>query len=324
MKTNITTIGGGSGTFNLLYGLKQNRDFLISAIVNVADSGLTSGEIRDQFGILPPGDVRRSLAALSEDTDMVRRLFEYRFAGETGLAGNKIGNLLVTALTDITGSFEGAVIALSRMLHVSGRVIPVTLDDVHIGVTLENGEKIIGEKNIDVPKHDPNLTITDAFLIGGGILNPRAREAILNSDFIIIGPGDLYTSIVPNLLCEGMREALRDTRGSIVYVCNAMTKHGETTNFEVEDFTRIIERYIGENRIDYVIVNNGHIPEEIVERYRREEGKKPLKVKDYAKFAGKTYRIVEQDLVNHEEYVRHDPYRLQEVIENIITGWIKR
>lgn len=131
------------------------------------------------------------------------------------------------------------------MFDVRGKVIPVTLDDVQLGVVLENGERIMGETNIDIPKHDGNLAITDAFLIGGGGINPRAREVLRNSDYIIIGPGDLYTSIVPNLLSVGVKEAIHYSKAKIIYICNIMTKHGETNNFEVEDFVNVIEKYIG-------------------------------------------------------------------------------
>ncbi len=224
--------------------MKKNRDLNLAAVVSVADSGGSTGELRDEFGILPPGDIRRAVLALSEDAETVRKLFEYRFKGGNRMSGHTIGNLLLTALADITGDFEAGIEELCEMFHVRGKVIPVTLDDVHLGVTLENGEKIIGETNIDVPKHDANLAISDAFLIGESKINPRAREAIINSDYVIIGPGDLYTSVVPNLLCPGMREALEQTSAKIVYVCNVMTKHGETDGYSVEDFVAVIERYV--------------------------------------------------------------------------------
>lgn len=227
--------------------------------MSVSDSGGSTGEIRDQFGILPPGDIRRAIAALSEDTGIVRKLFEYRFKAGNRMAGHTIGNLLLTALADITGDFEKGIEELGELFDMKGKVIPVTLDDIQLGITLENGTQIIGETNIDIPKHDANLGIRDAFLVGGGKLNPRAREAILNSDYLIIGPGDLYTSIVPNLLIDGIREAIQESDAKVLYICNVMTKHGETNNFEVEDFVRVIEKYIGEHTIDYVLVNNAPI-----------------------------------------------------------------
>lgn len=175
---------------------------------------------------------------------------------------------------------------------------------------MENGEVIVGEKNIDIPKHDGNLAIREAFLIGDAKLNPRAREAIENSDYIIIGPGDLYTSIVPNLLMKGMEEAFARSRAKVIYICNIMTKHGETTNFSVADFVEVIERYIGENVIDFVLVNNGAISEELREKYQSQEGKIPVSIRDYSHFTDKPYTIVERDLTSDVDFIRHDSMKL--------------
>ncbi len=200
MKTNITAIWWWTWTFNVLYWLKKREDFNLAAIISMTDNGWSTWELRDQFGILPPGDIRRAIAALSEDTWMVRRLFDYKFKKEWKLQWHSVWNILLTALTDINGWFEEWVEALSSMFWVRGKVIPVTLDNVHLGVELENWEKIIGETNVDIPKHNTDLLIREAFLIWEWRLNIRAKEAILNSDYIIIWPWDLYSSIVPNLL----------------------------------------------------------------------------------------------------------------------------
>lgn len=302
----------------MLYGLKENKNYNLAAIVSVSDSGGSTGEIRDQFGILPPGDIRRAIVALSEDTGIVRKLFEYRFKAGNRMSGHTIGNLLLTALTDITGDFEKGIQELSLMFDVRGKVIPVTLDDTQLGITLENGEQIIGETNIDIPKHDGNLAIRDAFLIGGGKLNPRAKEALRNSDYIIIGPGDLYTSIVPNLLSEGIKEAIHYSNAKIIYICNIMTKYGETNNFEVEDFVDVIEKYIGEGEIDYVLVNSAPIRPDLAEKYAAEENKKPVQITDFTKFRGSSYKIIQRDLVNENDYIRHDPMKLSGVIGDFI------
>lgn len=332
MAINITTIGGGAGTFNVLYGLKRNKDYNISAVISVADSGGTAGAIRDQFGILPPGDMRRAIAALAKNTEMVRKLFEYKFDEEGVIGGNKIWNILLTALNDITGSFEGGINALSEMFDVRGRVIPVTLEDIHLWVRFEDGTEVIGEKYIDVSdtnpgarSHNIDQNIVDAWLVGNEWhINPRAREAIMNADYIIIGPGDLYTSIVPNLLCNGMREALHATNAKIIYIVNAMTKRGETTNMEVIDFVDTIEKFIHPGLLSHIIVNNGMIDEAIVAKYKREENKKPLKIKDMSVFEKKRYKVIERDLVHEAgDYVRHDPERLILALEDIIHGWVK-
>jgi uncharacterized cofD-like protein len=325
--TNIVAIGGGAGTFNVLYGLKAHLDYDISAIISVADNGGTTGLIRDKYGILPPGDMRRAIAALAGNTDIVRKLFEYSFKWEEGVIGsNKVGNILLTALVDICdGDFEKAIATMEVMFDVRGHVIPVTLEDVHLAVRFEDGVEIIGEKNIDISDknvfertHNIDQNITDAWLIGEGNINPRARTAILEADYIIIGPGDLYTSIVPNLLSKGMQEALSASHAHIVYVCNAMTKRGETTNMEVIDFIDTIERYIWLDQLDYVIVNNGYIDADILAKYKSEENKNPLKIKDQSLFSGKSYQVVECDIVNDDDIVRHDPMKLAKILKEIM------
>lgn len=220
---------------------------------------------------------------------------------------------------------------MCEMFDVRGRVIPVTLEDVHLAARFEDGAIVVGEKNIDISDkndfartHNIDQNIVEAWLEGAeGNLNPRAREAIINADYVIIGPGDLYTSIVPNLLSKGMRETLDMTPAKLIYVCNAMTKRGETTNMEVIDFIDTIEKYIDPGKLDYVIVNNGFIDDEIIEKYKREENKKPVKIKDIGEFKNKHYKIIERDIVNDEDYVRHDPMKLAKILEDIVGGWIK-
>ena len=322
MKCNITTIGGGTGTYNVLSGLGKNRNLNLAAIVTVADSGGSTGELRDEFGILPPGDVRRAIVALSDDTEVVRRLFEYRFKEGRSIAGHTIGNLLLTALTDIMGDFERGIEELSDMFDVHGKVIPVTLDNVSLGVTLENGDRIIGETDIDIPKHDGNIPIRGAFLLGGGHLNPRAKEAIENSDYVIIGPGDLYTSLIPNLLCTGMVDAIRSTDAKIIYVCNIMTKHGETDGFCVEDFVRVVEQYVGSGVIDYVLINTGELRADLLTKYQS-EGKVPVRVHDRDVLLEKSVKLVERDFTSETDYIRHDPKKLAQTVQDFARGWIK-
>ena len=321
-KTNITTIGGGTGTFNVLSGLGKNRQLNLAAIVTVADSGGSTGQLRDEFGILPPGDVRRAIVALAQDTEVVRRLFEYRFKEGCGIAGHTVGNLLLTALSDITGDFERGVEELCEMFDVNGKVIPVTLDNVHLGVTLENGKQIIGETDIDIPKHDASIPIRDAYLLGGGRLNPRAKEAIENSDYVIIGPGDLYTSIIPNMLCSGMVDALRSTDAKVIYVCSIMTKHGETDGFCVDDFVRVLEQYIGPRVLDYVLVNNGEVRPELLDKYQA-GGQSLVRMRDREGLATKGFKIVERDFTSATDYIRHDPRKLARTVEDFASGWIK-
>ncbi len=319
---NITTIGGGTGSTNVLLGLKHIEGLNLAAIVTSSDSGGSAGELRDEFGILPPGDARRAIAALARDTERVRRMFEHRFS-KSRIKGHTIGNLLLTGLAEMTGSFEEAVDLLCTMFDVQGKVIPVTLNDTHLVVELEDGQKIVGETNVDIPKHDGNLRITKAYLTGENSINPRAREAIEHSDFIIIGPGDLYTSIVPNLLIEGMREALTNTSATIIYVCNIMTKYGETSGFTAHDFIQVVETYIGKGVIDFVILNNGVIRPDLAEKYEQTEGKIPVVRGDDSLYTKTSYRVIERDLTSIHDYVRHDPKKIGQVILDFVQGWIK-
>ncbi len=331
-KTNITVIGWGSGTFNVLYGLKNlkmKESLHLSAIIAMTDSWGTTGRIRDEYGVLPPGDIRRGIAALAKDTGMVRQLFEYKFDEEGVIWGNKIGNILLTALGDITGSFEAGLDQACKMFDVQGKVIPVTLENVHLGVRMEDGTEVIGEKNIDVSDtnpgektHNADQNVSEAFLVGGEwSLNPRAEKAILESDYIILGPGDFYTSIIPNLLSKWMKEALTQTDAKIIYVCNIMADRGETTTYELPDFIDNIEKYAGEV-VDYVIVNSGHIDKNAVSLYKEKEWKKPVKLKPEMNFEWKKYKVLERNLVNDNDLVRHSPTKIAGVIEEFIEGRI--
>ena len=334
---NITVIGGGAGTFNVLYGLKtyfaddENEKKNLAAIIAMTDSGGTTGEIRDKYWVLPPGDIRRGIAALAKDTGLVRQLFEYKFDNEEGvIGGNKIGNTLLTALWDITGSFEAGLDAACKMFDVQGKVIPVTLEDVHLGVRMDDGTEVIGEKNIDVSETNPehkdhniNQNVAEAFLVWGEWeLNPRAREAILHSDIVVIWPWHLYTSIVPNLLSKWMKEALLESKAKKIFVCNIMADRGDTTHYELPDFIENVEKYAGEV-LDYVLVNNGYISDETLEKYKLKEWKRPVKLKPEMNFEWKNYKVIECDFLNESDVVRHDPKKLAGTLMDICRGWIK-
>ena len=332
-KINISVIWGWSGTFNVLYWLKtveSDFEMNLAAIIAMTDSGWTTGEIRDKYGVLPPGDIRRGIAALAEDTKFVRQLFEYKFEGEEGIIwGNKLWNILLTALNNIKWSFNEWLKEAHKMFRVKGKVIPVTLEDVHLWVKFEDGTEVIWEKYIDVSDknpwektHDTNQNIVDAFLVGWEWkLNPEAFETLVSSDIVIIGPWDFYTSIVPNLLSPWMREALQKTEAKIVYICNIMADKGETTTYELNDFIDNIEKYAW-NVIDYVLVNNWDISDELVARYKI-EWKKPVKCKEHMCFDSKDYKIIERDFLDESDYIRHNPEKLSKAIVDIAWWWIK-
>ncbi|MBN1429786.1 MAG: YvcK family protein [Anaerolineae bacterium] len=252
----IVAVGGGTGMPTLLRSLKQITSNL-TAIVTVADDGGSSGKLRRELGVLPPGDFRNNLAALARDEGLMVQLFQYRF-GEGGLEGHSFGNLFITALSSVTGSFEQALIESSRVLAIRGQVLPSTLSDVTLMADLReehsNGTRRVAGESI-IPK--TSGTIERVFLRPDDPpAYPEAVRAILSSDLIMLGPGSLYTSLLPNLLVQGIVNALRATRSPKVYVCNVATQRGETDGYTVGDHVRAIERHIGKQVIDYVLVNN--------------------------------------------------------------------
>jgi uncharacterized cofD-like protein len=266
----IVVVGGGTGTYTALMGLKHHQVSL-TAVVSMADDGGSSGRLRDEFGHLPPGDVRRCLLALSADESatMLRRLFEYRFDRGNGLNGHSFGNLLLTVLTELTGSTDLAIFEAARLLNVKGTVLPVTLSDSRLGAELEDGTVISGESKIDVRTIRPESRIKRVFLAPPATANPVALAAIARANVIVIGPGDLYTSVVPNLLVDGIPEAIERSDALKVYVCNLMTKHGETDGYRASDFIQEVQRYLGSRgSLHHVIVNDAsNVSEKILRRY---------------------------------------------------------
>lgn len=307
----IVTISGGTGSFTLLNGLKK-YDIDITAIVPMTDSGGYSGILRSEFGVLPPGDIRRCLIALSEST-LMKDLFQYRFNLGNGLKGHSFGNLFLTALKEITGSEEKAILEASEILKIRGKVNPVTLDNVHLNAELENGEVIKGETNIDIPKHDGNLKIRKLFLEPEARAYYNAVKAIEESDVIVIGPGDLYTSVIPCLLVKGIPEAINNSKSKIFYVCNLMTKFGETNDFTVLDFYNEVRKYLDGRNIDLLIFNDKEIPKDILKNYEKENAY-PVKF-DIDKL---NVNYVKTDLLLVKDIARHDSDKLAKVIvENI-------
>src|SRR5579859_1676023 len=242
----VVALGGGTGMYTVLRGLREYTSN-ITAVVSMSDNGGSSGRLRDEFGSLPPGDVRRCLVALAGDDEamLLRQLFEYRFDRGLGLNGHSFGNLLLTALSGILGSMDRAVDEAGRLLGICGRVLPVTLTNTTLCATLANGFEICGETDIDIRKSHHSVPIAEVRLKPNATVNPPVLDAIAQADLIVMGPGDLYTSTIPNLLVGGVAEAIRQARGRRVYVCNVMTKRGETDNFSASEFIREIKRYLG-------------------------------------------------------------------------------
>jgi uncharacterized cofD-like protein len=263
----IVVIGGGTGSFSLLNGLKNyTKD--ITALVNMADDGGSTGQLRDEFGVLPPGDVRQCLVALS-NSPKVRELFSYRFE-DSSLKGHAFGNLFLTALERLTGNFAEAVETASEVLNITGKVVPITLDNIRLVLEASDGFKVRGEGNIDVLHLKPGQTKPELHLEPKARINPEAEQAILEADMVVVAPGDIYTSLGPILIVDGVSEALAKTNAKIVYVCNLVTKKGQTDGFRANDFISELERFAGHQFIDHIIYND-HLPADgLIKKYAKD------------------------------------------------------
>jgi uncharacterized cofD-like protein len=306
----IVVIGGGTGSYTVLRGLKK-YDVDLTAVISMMDSGGSTGKLRDEFGFLPPGDVRRALIALSSETSTLRKLFEYRFEKGQGLSGHNFGNLLLTALRDITGSDAKAIEEASKILNIKGRVLPVTTVNCHLAAILENKQIILGETNIDIPKHNANLKIKKLFTVPKAKAYNEAVQSIIEADKIIIGPGDIYTSVLSNIIVEGIKEAIMKSKAKKIYVCNIMTKHGESSGFKASDFISEIEKYLGKT-LDYVICNNKKPAKNLLEKYASEKSEF---VEPNAKEI--KFKIIKTNLLDDIHLARHDPDKLAKAIMSI-------
>ncbi len=267
MRKKIVVIGGGTGNFVVLKGLK-NYDVDLSAIVSMADSGGSTGILRDELGVLPPGDVRQCLVALSNSSRLMRSLMNYRF--ENGnLGGHSFGNLLLSALEKVTGSFEKAVEEAGRILYIKGNVIPVTMNQVHLKMILNNRKLLEGEGQIYLSQ-EIDQGYKSIYLEPFPKVNPRVIDEIMNADLIVLGPGGIYTSIIPNLLVQGVTEALKKTQAKKVFIANLMNRKGQTTGHKVSNNLHELLRFMDKDVFDYIIVNNKKPPEELVMSYQEE------------------------------------------------------
>jgi uncharacterized cofD-like protein len=276
MRKNVVIIGGGTGTHTVLRGLKRyQKQVHLSAVVTMADSGGSTGRLRDEFGYLPVGDVRMALAALASDIDhheeLLRELFLYRFDKGNGLSGHNFGNLLLVALTDILGSEEEAIAAAAKVLRVQGKVIPVTTEKVDLVARYSDGAMVTGEHDIDEPDSQRLAhKITEISVTPQATIGERAEDALLQADLIVLGPGDLYTSVLANIVVDGVPEAIRNSDAKIVYVSNLMTKSGQTTNMGVAEHVLELKKYIGRSP-DVVLVNTTEFPDDLKQRYAQDK-----------------------------------------------------
>lgn len=321
---NIVTVGGGTGSYTILSGLKNLPDISLTALVSMADDGGSTGVLRDELGVLPPGDIRKCLVALSEHTDIVRKLIDYRFE-EGGLSGHTFGNILLAALEKVTGNFAKGVEIASEILKVKGTVMPITKDKAKLSVLFSDGTLMEGETKIDRANLQ-NISIEKIFYKNNVELNEKAKQAILKADYLIFGPGDYYTSIIPNLVVNGFKETISQSKAKIILPINLTNKRGHTMHFKVGDYVRIIESYLGKS-VHFILVNNEKPSKDQIERYKLEEGDGVIVEDDL-----NDPRVIHKSLLSHvffandkadtledsRSFIRHDSRKLAEAINKII------
>ena len=320
----ITVIGGGTGTFVVLSGLKKH-DLDLSAIVTMMDSGGSTGRLRDQLGVLPPGDLRQCLVALSEAPDLWRQLFLYRFE-QGDLKGHNFGNIFLSALEKVSSDYTEVLETAHYVLKAKGNVMPVTFEKTHLCVEYESGKVICGEGNIDEDNPEQSR-IVKAYLEPDVNPNEAAIKRIQDSDYIVVGPGDLYTSIIPVLLVDDLKGHIKRSKAKIVYIMNLMTKAGQTSHYKAHDFVEDITQYLG-RKPDYIINHKGEIPEAILEWYADHE---EFPVKNDVTESELESKMIEGDIINRDHIqkngsdqltrsiLRHDSDKLTELLVPIFT-----
>ncbi len=302
----------------MLRGLKE-KPLDITAIVTVADDGGSSGILRNELQIPPPGDIRNVLMALADVEPLLTEVLQYRFHNGTGLAGHSLGNLMLAAVTDIAGDFVTGVRELSRVLAVRGRVLPASAQAIVLKAEMEDGSIVIGESNI--PK--AGQVIKRVFIDPDDVeALPEAVEAIEQADAILVGPGSLYTSIIPNLLVPKLAEAIVASQAVKLFVCNVMTQPGETDNYTVSNHLDAVYAHIGHHLFDYVIVNDGEIPPQVESKYA-EKGAKAVHL-DLDEVRRKGYQVIADRLVLFRTFLRHDAERLSHHIYKLVENWMLR
>ena len=315
----VLVVGGGTGNHTTLTGLR-NEECNLAAVVAMTDSGGSSGRLRDELGQLPPGDIRQCLMALADESprgNLMRRLFDYRFSSGNGLSGHNFGNLLLTALTEVTGNTITAIEEASQLLGIRGRVLPVTLTHSTLVARLENGGELSGESTIDLRRDNLDVGIDYIRLDPKAYVYPPVLEAIEKADAIILGPGDIYTSVLPNLLVEDVAEAINASKAVKVHICNLMTKPGESDGFKASSFVRLLMDYLGTSTpLDYLVFNSSPFPKRLLLRYAADR-QYPVEL-DLEECGQIVREVVTSPLLASGVYLRHDPISLARTIMGIV------
>ena len=326
-KQKIVTFGGGTGQFHLLDGLRDlNETKLITAVASTWDSGGSSGRLRTELGVLPPGDLRRCMLALMEDENqrkVAQRLFDDRLEESSGpLKGHSIGNLITARLDHIYSGQDRGIVAERELFRIMAKIVPATIMNVQLVAETKKGNIVIGEKNIDTrvkdKNFDPNDRIIRIYFDSRVDSNEDVLNAIKDADKIVFSPGDLYTSILPHLLVEGVTEAIIKSKAKLIIVLNLATKEGETDNFKASDFLKSFLFYLGNNKaIDYLIVNKNHLDKEILKVYKEEGQNLVIVDKEKCKKIAPNMKIINENVsryLKNEHLFRHDPFKLANTI----------
>ncbi len=301
----LAVLGGGTGMSTLLRGLKR-LPFDISAVVSVCDDGKSTGRLREEFNMLAVGDIRKVLISLSEEEELVKKLLDYRFDTYSDLDGHPLGNLLLTGANEITGNMSDAIDLLNSLLKLKGKVIPLTEDNVTLMGKMDDGNVTEGEHVIT---QDPRQVI-DVFYKKKPEVTPDVLKAIRESDAIILSMGSLFTSIIPNLICEEVQQELNKSKAKIIYVCNMMTQPGETDDFAVSHHVRLLNKYLDQRHVDAVVINTGKISSEIVQKYETCEQKDLVEI-DYNNLKNIDVDLIENNYVLMENnWIRHNTMRV--------------
>ena len=334
MAKKVVVLGGGTGTYSVLSGLKK-CPLEIIAIVTMADSGGSARKERDEFGMLPVSDVRKALLALAEEGEgegALRELFNYRFVEGVGVEGTSFGNLFLVALSNILGSQEKAIEEVGRFLRIKGCVLPVTLEETNLVAEYDEGVVAVGEHAIDEPKHDRRLSIRKVYLLPEVEANPKALKAIKKADAIVIGPGDLFTSLLPTLLVTGISEAVRKSRAKKIFILNLINKFGQTNGFTASRYISELDRYL-EIKFDCVLVNNAPLPKDVLRYYATSENSYPVEDDlPIDKRGEDDLRVVRGDFLSSRRFkplrgdklkrslLRHDSDKLAKALMEVLGG----
>lgn len=305
MRKKVVLLGGGTGLSSLLRGLKE-FPLDITAVVSVCDDGKSTGRLRKEFKIPAVGDIRKVLVSLSETEPLVEELLNYRFKTSSDLNGHTVGNLLLTATTNMTGNLSDGIETLGKVLNLKGKLLPLTEDNVTLMGKMQDGSVIEGEHNITLS----DKIINDVYYKEKPIVNNKVLKAIKEADLIILSMGSLYTSIIPHLLCTDLIKSIDKSDAKVMYVCNLMSQPGETDGFSVSDHVKLLNKYLGKKKIDTLIVNNGKIDEELIKKYETLEQKDQV-IFDKQNLKKLGITIIEDNLVAIEnEMIRHDAIKV--------------